>query len=67
MQKRVSITSAMESLSQVVTNAVQTEPKFRRPVKGFSNLFFKNDRGEMVPYSSFMELKKKPGFNEIDH
>jgi HAE1 family hydrophobic/amphiphilic exporter-1 len=28
-------------------------------------MFVKNDRGEMVPYSSFMTLKKKQGLNEI--
>jgi HAE1 family hydrophobic/amphiphilic exporter-1 len=29
------------------------------------NLFIKNDRGEMVPYSSFMTLRKTQGPNEI--
>jgi HAE1 family hydrophobic/amphiphilic exporter-1 len=29
------------------------------------NLFVKNDRGEMVPYSAFMKLEKKQGPNEI--
>ena len=29
------------------------------------NLFVKNDRGEMVPYSSFMKIEKKQGLNEI--
>ena len=29
------------------------------------NLFVKNDRGEMVPYSAFMQVKKKQGLNEI--
>src|SRR5262245_50107559 len=28
-------------------------------------MFVKNDKGEMVPYSSFMTLKKKQGLNEI--
>jgi HAE1 family hydrophobic/amphiphilic exporter-1 len=28
-------------------------------------MFVKNDAGEMVPYSSFMQLKKKQGLNEI--
>jgi len=28
-------------------------------------MFVKNDRGDMVPYSSFMQLKKKQGLNEI--
>ena len=66
MQKGVSIANAMESLSIVVGGDVQAERKFRRLAEDFSHLSFKNDRGEMVPYSSFMELKKKQGLNEID-
>jgi multidrug efflux pump subunit AcrB len=54
MQKGVSIANAMEYLVQV-----QAEPKFRRLAEDFANLFLKNDRGEMVLYSSFMQLKKK--------
>jgi RNA polymerase sigma factor (sigma-70 family) len=61
MQKRVSIAKAMEYLVQV-----QGEPSFRSPAEDFANLFFKNDRGEMVPYSSFMQLRKKQGLNEIN-
>jgi HAE1 family hydrophobic/amphiphilic exporter-1 len=30
------------------------------------NLWFKNDRGEMVPFSAFMTLKKQQGANEIN-
>jgi hydrophobic/amphiphilic exporter-1 (mainly G- bacteria), HAE1 family len=66
MQRGVSIASAMESLSRVVGSDVQAEAKFQRLAEDFSNLFFKNDRGEMVPYSSFLQLKKKQGLNEID-
>ena len=29
-------------------------------------MFVKNDHGEMVPYSSFMTIKKKQGLNEIN-
>jgi HAE1 family hydrophobic/amphiphilic exporter-1 len=39
----------------------------RRLAEDLSNQFVKNDSGEMVPYSSFMELKKKQGLNDIDH
>ena len=28
-------------------------------------MFVKNDKGEMVPYSAFMKIKKKQGLNEI--
>jgi multidrug efflux pump subunit AcrB len=58
-QKRVSIVDAMESLFAVVGNNDQTEQKLQSLAEDFPNLFVKNDRGEMVPYSSFMQLKKK--------
>ena len=66
MQKRVSIANAMENLSIVVGGDVQAERKFRSLVEDLSHLFVKNDRGEMVPHSLFMQLKKKQGLNEID-
>jgi HAE1 family hydrophobic/amphiphilic exporter-1 len=81
MQKGVSIANAMENLSIVIGSTweqgfilfgqffkvyVQAEPKFRRFPQDFDNLFVKNDRGAMVPYSSFTMLKKKQGLNEID-
>jgi multidrug efflux pump subunit AcrB len=57
MQKGVSIANAMENLPIVV----QAGPKLRRLGEDFANLFVKNNRGEMVPYSSFMQLKQKQG------
>lgn len=80
MQKGVSIGEAMKNLSIVVGSTweqgfvrfgqffkvyVQAAPEFRRFPDDFANMFVKNDRGEMVPYSSFMQLKKKQGLNEI--
>jgi HAE1 family hydrophobic/amphiphilic exporter-1 len=56
----------MENLPIVVGGDVQAERKFRSLVEDLSHLFVKNDRGEMVPYSSFMQLKKKQGLNESD-
>ena len=44
---------------------VQALPEFRRYPEDLDNLFVKNDKGEMVPYSAFMTLKKKQGLNEI--
>jgi HAE1 family hydrophobic/amphiphilic exporter-1 len=44
---------------------VQSDPKFRRLPSDLLNLYVKNDHGEMVPYSSFMKLKKGQGPNEI--
>ena len=81
MQKGVSIGDAMDNLSIVVGSTweqgfvrfgqffkvyVQASPEFRRFPEDFDNMFVKNDKGEMVPYSSFMQLKKKQGLNEIN-
>lgn len=80
MQKGVSIADAMNNLSIVVGSTweqgyvrfgqfykvyVQSSPEFRRYPEDLENMFVKNDRGEMVPYSAFMRLKKKQGLNEI--
>jgi HAE1 family hydrophobic/amphiphilic exporter-1 len=81
MQKGVSIRNAMDNLSIVVGSTweqgfvrfgqffkvyVQASPEFRRFPEDFENIFVKNDHGDMVPYSSFMKLKKKQGLNEIN-
>jgi hydrophobic/amphiphilic exporter-1 (mainly G- bacteria), HAE1 family len=81
MQKGVTIGNAMDNLSIVVGSTweqgfilfnqfykvfVQALPEYRRFPEDFQNLFVKNDRGEMVPYSSFMTLKKMQGLNEIN-
>lgn len=80
MQKGVSIGKAMENLNILIGSTyeqgfikfnqffkvyVQSDPRFRRYPSDLLNLFVKNDRGEMVPYSSFMKLKKGQGPNEI--
>ncbi len=64
MQQGVSIANAMENLTTVVGGDVQAERKFRSLAEDLSHLFVENDRGEMVPYSSFMQLKKQ-GLIEI--
>jgi HAE1 family hydrophobic/amphiphilic exporter-1 len=81
MQKGVSIGEAMNNLSIVIGSTweqgfvrfgqffkvyVQASPEFRRYPEDFNNIFVKNDRGEMVPYSAFMTLEKKQGLNEIN-
>ena len=81
MQKGVSIKDAMDNLSIVIGSTweqgfirfnqfykvfVQALPEFRRYPEDFENMFVKNDKGEMVPYSSFMTLKKQQGLNEIN-
>ncbi|QDS88391.1 Efflux pump membrane transporter BepE [Rosistilla ulvae] len=80
MQKGVSIRDAMDNLSIVVGSTweqgfvrfgqfykvyVQAAPEFRRYPEDLDNMFVKNDRDEMVPYSAFMKIKKKQGLNEI--
>ena len=80
MQKGVSIGDAMENLNILIGSTyeqgfikfgrffkvyVQSDPKFRRLPSDVLKLFVKNDHGEMVPYSSFMKLKKTQGPNEV--
>ena len=80
MQKGVSIKAAMDSLNILVGSTweqgfirfnqfykvfVQARPEFRRYPEDLDNLFVKNDKGEMVPYSAFMTRVKKQGLNEI--
>ncbi|MEZ0612513.1 efflux RND transporter permease subunit [Fibrella sp. WM1] len=80
MQKGVSIGKAMDNLNIMIGSTyeqgfikfnqffkvyVQSDPSFRRLPSDLLKLFVKNDEGEMVPYSSFMKLKKGQGPNEI--
>ncbi|HCW06524.1 MAG TPA: hydrophobe/amphiphile efflux-1 family RND transporter, partial [Cytophagales bacterium] len=81
MQKGVSIGNAMNTLSIFVGSTyelgfikyqrffkvfVQAAPEFRQLPQDVLNLWVKNDRDEMVPFSSFMKIKKKQGANEIN-
>lgn len=80
MQKGVSIRDAMDNLSIVVGSTweqgfvrfgqfykvyVQAAPEFRRYPEDLDDMYVRNDRDEMVPYSAFMKLEKKQGLNEI--
>jgi hydrophobic/amphiphilic exporter-1 (mainly G- bacteria), HAE1 family len=80
MQKGVSINRALENLNILIGSTyeqgfvlfnqfykvyVQSWPEFRRMPKDLGEFFVKNEAGEMVPYSSFMKLKKQQGLNEI--
>jgi hydrophobic/amphiphilic exporter-1 (mainly G- bacteria), HAE1 family len=80
MQKGVSIKTAMDNLNILIGSTweqgfirfnffykvfVQARPEFRRYPEDLDNLFVKNDKDEMVPYSAFMTVKKKQGLNEI--
>jgi HAE1 family hydrophobic/amphiphilic exporter-1 len=80
MQKGVSIGEAMENLNILIGSTyeqgfvrfgnffkvyTQAAPEYRKLPDDILNLFIKNDHGEMVPYSSFMSMKKTQGPNEI--
>ncbi len=80
MQKGVSIGKALDNLNIMIGSTyeqgfilfnqfykvyVQAAPEFRRFPEDLDNMFVKNDRGEMVPYSAFMKIEKKQGLNEI--
>jgi len=80
MQKGVSIGKAMESLNILIGSTyeqgftrfqnffkvyTQASPEYRKVPSDLDNLFVKNDKGDMVPYSSFMRLVKTQGPNEI--
>ncbi|HET6568970.1 MAG TPA: efflux RND transporter permease subunit [Rhodothermales bacterium] len=80
MQKGVPIGKALDNLNILIGSTyeqgfilfnqfykvyVQASPEFRRYPEDLDNMFVKNDRGEMVPYSSFMKIEKKQGLNEI--
>ena len=80
MQKGVTIGKALDSLNILIGSTyeqgfvlfnqfykvyVQASPEFRRYPEDLGNLTVLNDRKENVPYSSFMQIKKKQGLNEI--
>lgn len=80
MQKGVSIGDAMENLNILIGSTyeqgftrfntffkvyTQSAPEYRRMPSDLLKLFVKNEEGEMVPYSSFINLKKTQGPNEI--
>ncbi len=80
MQKGVSIGTAMENLNVLIGSTyeqgftrfntffkvyTQSAPEYRRLPSDVLNLYVKNDKGDMVPYSAFATLKKTQGPNEI--
>lgn len=81
MQKGVSIGNAMNTLSILIGSTyelgfikfqrffkvfVQASPEFRKLPEDVMNLYVKNSRDEMVPFSAFMKIKKMQGPNEIN-
>lgn len=80
MQKGVSIGDAMENLNIMLGSTyeqgfirfnnyykvyTQAAPEYRRLPTDLLNLYIKNDKGDMVPYSAFMKITKTQGPNEI--
>lgn len=80
MQKGVSIGKAMDNLDILIGSTyeqgfirfsnffkvyTQSAPEYRKLPSDILNLFIKNDKDEMVPYSSFMSMRKTQGPNEI--
>ncbi|MBL8735819.1 MAG: efflux RND transporter permease subunit [Planctomycetes bacterium] len=80
MQKGVSVKRALDNLNILIGSTyeqgfilfnqfykvyVQSWPEFRRVPADLNELFVKNEGGQMVPYSSFMHVKKQQGLNEI--
>ena len=80
MQKGVSLGKAMENLNILIGSTyeqgfirfgqffkvyVQSGPEFRKLPTDILNLYVKNDKDDMVPYSAFMKMNKTQGPNEI--
>lgn len=81
MQKGVSIGNAMNTLSVLIGSTyelgfikfqrffkvfVQASPEYRRLPSDILDLWVRNDKGEMVPFSAFMKIVKSQGANEIN-
>lgn len=80
MQKGVAVGDAMENLNIMIGSTyqqgfirfgqffkvyVQSLPEFRDLPSDVLNFYTKNNKDEMVPYSSFMKLNKTQGPNEL--
>lgn len=80
MQKGLSIKKAMDDLNILVGSTyeqgfirfgqffkvyVQALPEFRRLPSDILKLYTKNEKGEMVPFSSFISMEQTQGPNEI--
>lgn len=79
-QKGISVDNALNNLSTMVGSdyetsfikfgrpyqvIVQSDPRYRSLPQDILKLTVKNDKGEMVPYSDFMQLKKVYGLSEM--
>jgi HAE1 family hydrophobic/amphiphilic exporter-1 len=82
MQKGIDLGKALDNLSLMVGSTydigfikfgrffkvfVQADPSFRKlPSDLLNSMWLKNDKGEMVPYSAFMKIKKTQGIYEVN-
>ena len=79
-QKGLSVGKSLDNLSTLVGSnyetgfirfgkpykvIVQAGPQYRALPEDLLKLYVKNDKGQMVPYSDFMQLKKVYGLSEI--
>ena len=79
-QKGINIGEAMENLNILIGSTyeqgfirfgqffkvyAQASPEFRRMPSDVLNLYVKNEKGEGVPYSSFMSITERQGPNEL--
>lgn len=79
-QKGVSIDNAMNTLSTLIGSnyeisfikfdrqykvIIQASPEYRALPEDILQLYVKNDRDEMVPFSAFMKMEKVYGLSEI--
>lgn len=80
MQKGISIKTAMDNISIMIGSTydlgfikfgrffkafVQADPAYRKLPSDVMKLYVKNDYDEMVPYSSFMKMKRTQGIYEV--
>ncbi len=65
-QNGLSISTTLEHLAQNFGGSVQSQQTLKQFVDDPSTLSIKNNRGEPVSYSSFLQFKKKRGLIEID-
>jgi hypothetical protein len=68
VKKAVSIGKALDNLNffSGSTAAQGQLLSLRFPKEDLENLYIKNDRGEMVPYSSFMKIEKTPSTAKVN-
>lgn len=62
----VPIAAALAGRFRIVGDPTQAGPQARRLVEDFARVSFKTDRGELIPYGSFLRLVRRPGADAVD-